>query len=470
MGYPPRQRWALALSGVLTEMNKAHHHELGGWGKNEHTRNWCTNTLKDFYGVTSQAEHADMVEYLWSEGHTASARAMLGEAGDTYKHELVRRNRAEIERAGLLAWDVGRLVAVMGWGVWAEYVKEDEAWPRLLAAAYRCQQAYGSWRAFGEAYELGRLFWSGGKQHDGTGKALEALNTKADSPWRTLEWGLDLGVAISQPARARYKRATCAHCGGQKARPSLTAYVYCDFCGELCDFDFMKACEAGAQRPGPAYEQLSAQVAPELAAARARGDRAGYAAVQERLFAAFVAACPKSVSPRAGDPAYLRAYCAYMAEAATLAAFDDEAARLDRAMHDAVARIQFVQVGGQHKVVPQTFGPMLEAVLARLTRTDALYTHAGTYTRHPDAAPPELQRKIDASLFAQGWLPYLDEAGARGLTERLRLDGDYAVAEPGPSTTIPCQRCGAGLAVVAGARRVVCEHCGHRLELAIAPR
>ena len=57
MGYPPRQLWALAVSGVLTELNSAHHHELGGWGHNEHTANWCRNTLKDFYGIESAEEH-----------------------------------------------------------------------------------------------------------------------------------------------------------------------------------------------------------------------------------------------------------------------------------------------------------------------------------------------------------------------------------------------------------------------------
>ena len=53
------------------------------------------------------------------------------------------------------------------------------------------------------------------------------------------------------------RNVRCPTCGAPKLTPAKTAYVYCDFCGSLTDYDFQKACEnPQSNMPGPAYEQL----------------------------------------------------------------------------------------------------------------------------------------------------------------------------------------------------------------------
>src|SRR3954469_2106999 len=37
------------------------------------------------------------------------------------------------------------------------------------------------------------------------------------------------------------KRARCVRCGAPKRLPSKTAYLYCDYCGALVDYDFRLA-------------------------------------------------------------------------------------------------------------------------------------------------------------------------------------------------------------------------------------
>jgi Zn finger protein HypA/HybF involved in hydrogenase expression len=67
------------------------------------------------------------------------------------------------------------------------------------------------------------------------------------------------------------KRCRCTVCGAPKKLTSVTAYVYCDYCGSLADFDLHRACE-GSTLPGPEYRSLVNGVQPQLKAARAAGD------------------------------------------------------------------------------------------------------------------------------------------------------------------------------------------------------
>ena len=76
MGHPPPKLWGLALAGILTEMNSAHHHELGMWGRNDNTVPWCRNSLRDFYGVEDKEAFAEMAQWLATTGHSAAARRM----------------------------------------------------------------------------------------------------------------------------------------------------------------------------------------------------------------------------------------------------------------------------------------------------------------------------------------------------------------------------------------------------------
>lgn len=473
MPYPERQLWALALAGVLNEINGAHHDELGGWGENEHTRAWCVSTLAKFYGVRSPQEHHETMKWLLGTGHSAEAKAVLASLGpdpraDDPKRAIVRANRAQIERAGLMAWDTGRVVAVVGWGAWAGYVSQQDAWQILLIAAARVQKLYDSWRSYGEAYELGRLFWSNGAPHDATRTAIDKLLGDPNSPWVKLPWSLDLGVTLLDPNKKveRYKRTVCPTCGAPKTRPSVTAYVYCDFCGALSDFDFAKACEKPLERPGPAYERIAAQLKPALDQALARGDQNAYRAAQIELYDNYVTMCPSSVPLRVKDPEYRKRYVAYVAEGATVTAFDAVASQHDAAVKQATARLSFqAPKPGMVRAEPASFDAFLDVFFPQQEYLAWLHEQRGVYAMQPDGATGELQRRIGYSMFCQGWLPMLDEARAAQLLARTGLATEYVEAEVKAGEPSSCGACGAPVGVLEGAKRVVCEHCGHKLDV-----
>lgn len=268
----------------------------------------------------------------------------------------------------------------------------------------------------------------------------------------------------NSPADLRYLASRCPACGTPKTRASATAYVYCDACGALADYDFRKACEQPMQMPGPVYRSLQERMAPKLAKALAAGDQDAYRKMQLQLFDAWVTACPNSVPVRVGDAEYRRAYVAHLAEAAMFAAFDAEAIRLGEAMNVAIAGLKWTAGARGAQVEAASFEKMYQTVHASLSYliSDAVLSQLPP---HPDEAPAFLQLRMSQAMFVQGWLPYLDEGSAQRLLERTGLAQEYRSAEPGNAGTAHCGHCKADVFIAEGARRGVCEACGHRLLL-----
>ena len=73
------------------------------------------------------------------------------------------------------------------------------------------------------------------------------------------------------------KQVACQACGAPKRLPWKTAYLYCDHCGALVDYDFRLA-NAGtnAGLTNTVFHRLIAPVQPDLDRARAAGDRGRY--------------------------------------------------------------------------------------------------------------------------------------------------------------------------------------------------
>jgi hypothetical protein len=453
-----RRSWILALAAVIDAVDRAKH------GDAVDDPAWCAKVLRERHRIDGADKLAKRLTWLEEQGDSAAARSVSpggNPKDDDARASVVRKHRGEIARAGLLAWDAAALVAVCRWAMRAGMLDDDAAWPRMLLMGHKVQQSFDSWKAFAAGYELGRLFTSGGQGHKATAQALATLSGEPDSPWQTLPWKLDLGVAGTR-ARARFRRAVCPGCGGIKTQPSRTAYVYCDFCGELCDFDFDLA---GAE-PSDAWQRESERFAQQMKQAYGRGDRAAYRAAQRRYWDAYVDAHPGTLSPRIADPEYRRAWCDYQADATTLWAFDDEGQRLDAALGEAAAGLSYLEVKRKPKIVPGAFTPVLDAFEARRAHAARLYQDSGVLARHPDGVTPIVSARIEAARFVQTWLPYLDEDTLRSTLARLGVGGDYdAAAAPGKRARVPCNRCGVTLDIAAGARRVVCEHCGHRLDL-----
>src|SRR5512138_2135562 len=85
-------------------------------------------------------------------------------------------------------------------------------------------------------------------------------------------------LPASLKANSRFiKRVNCSQCGAPKSLPSTTAYIYCDYCGSLMDYDFRMAnADTNAGLTNTVFHRLIATVQSSLMQAKARGDRRAY--------------------------------------------------------------------------------------------------------------------------------------------------------------------------------------------------
>ncbi|GDX79564.1 hypothetical protein LBMAG42_13750 [Deltaproteobacteria bacterium] len=466
----PAQRWALGLAAVLTELNKGFHHELGGWGAGDHTVGWCRGVLSKSWGVTDRESFDSALRYLWHVGHRTECLQVLANlpanpAEDDHKQAIAREHRTDLEGRGLLAWDLGRFVAVVGWGCWAGYIPESEAWRYLHGAATWAQRRYRSWEDYGRQYELGRIWWSG-EEDPRMEPILTKLLTDPQSPWITTPWGWPLGAAPPAPTPRRIKRTQCRGCGAPKQLPPLTGWVYCDHCGALTDWDFRTACSTpGSALPGPAYEAVLAAMRPKIEAARTKRDVAAMREAQIQVFTAWAEACPASLPPRAKQADYREKYVRYMAEAAVFSELDAEWRAAGADIAKLTTGIRFVGNPTKPKVAAEPFWKLTEAVERQVQRGQALHAEHGVVGMHPDGIPAELQSQLTWSVYAQGWVPMLDDANAQKLLDRTGLAGDYDTLPDIATRMHHCGSCKAELQTVPGAKCVVCEACGTRVDV-----
>jgi DNA-directed RNA polymerase subunit RPC12/RpoP len=279
-----------------------------------------------------------------------------------------------------------------------------------------------------------------------------------------MSWARQVMSILAPPQPGFVKRCTCVTCGAPKQLPSATAYVYCDYCASLVDFDLRQACE-GDTLPGPEYVALvnSSQAASQ--AAVAAGDRDGYRAIQERIFSAYVANVPMAVSHRArNDQGYRQAYVRYMAEAAVARAFDPAYQVLEAEMRQRVMGLRYTGNMLSPTVDPDSFWPMAGTLEKQIELSQAHYRSGGFADIDPDRGE-HLLPKMAWSGFCQGWLGMLPTDAAARLLQQTGLTSEYVPVAATRGQPRHCGGCGAEFTALPGANAIVCEGCGRTMHL-----
>jgi hypothetical protein len=325
-----------------------------------------------------------------------------------------------------------------------------------LAAQAR---AGGLRRSFADLARYGQVVAQVGAQQvstaqGGTGTAMQTGNVRGLLAALGMNWNSDYA-----------KRCTCRTCGGPKRLPSPSAYLYCDYCGALADYDFRKACDSTAL-PGPAYVNLANSMRATTDAAKAAGDQAAYREAQRRLFEAYVTECPQAVSHRVGDAKYRAGLVNYMAETAVVNDFDPAFSALAAEVIEKVKVLQWKGGLQDRKVAGPSFRVMADVLKKQLARANELSSSPTLRDMDPDRAAKEVRDHMSSSTFCQGWLPFLEADDAKWLISDWGLDAEYTKLEvPTDGENWHCGRCGGDVVVLPGAKVVVCDHCGNSLDV-----
>jgi len=275
-------------------------------------------------------------------------------------------------------------------------------------------------------------------------------------------------LPASLKAHSRYiKRVSCSQCGAPKSLPSKTAYIYCDYCGMLIDYDFRIAnADTNAGITNTIFHRIIAKVQGPLAEAKAATDREKYRELYRQVFSEWVQACPTAVSPRArNDAAFRDQLIAYFAECAVTKDLDPRQAPLETKMQTLAASLQRIPMGGEAWRVAGDFWAYAELFKEQMGLAYDLMQEMGVDAMDPDQAPPGVALKMEYSTFCQGWLPHLSPSDGQRLLKLYSLDADYDEVQPQQTTKRQCGSCGSDILRLEGARQVVCGNCGFTIDI-----
>jgi DNA-directed RNA polymerase subunit RPC12/RpoP len=263
------------------------------------------------------------------------------------------------------------------------------------------------------------------------------------------------------------KRVSCSQCGAPKSLPSATAYIYCDFCGALMDYDFrIGNANTNAGLSNTVYHRLIAPLQESMSQARARGDRDALRGFYRRVLSQWMQECPLAVSPRAkNDAAFHERELAYLVESYVTKDLDPRMAPIDAEMEKLAAAFRRIPVPGGAWLAAGDFWPYAELYKKQMILAYDFLHQTGVDAMDPDHPPAGVALRMEYSYFCQAWLPHLPPADGERLIKLYGLDGQYDEVKPQSTERHFCGACGGEMRTLPGARKVICEHCGHSIDI-----
>ncbi|HVU60865.1 MAG TPA: hypothetical protein VHD58_04320 [Mycobacteriales bacterium] len=271
----------------------------------------------------------------------------------------------------------------------------------------------------------------------------------------------------SVAARADFvKQVDCPQCGGTKRLPSVTAYLYCDYCGALMDYDFRMANAAtNAALTNTVYHHLAAPLQAPMIVARNATDADSLRECYRTIFTEWVKQCPQAVSPRCADEDFRARMVTYLVESAVAKDLDPAQQPLEAEMQVRANALVRVPMGDGAWRVENGFWEYAALFKRQMELTYAHLAEVGVLALDPDEAPPGVPLRMEFSTFCQGWIAHLSPEDGEKLLEMYGLRGEYTPYEQIDTDTTQCAGCGARLQTVPGATAVVCDGCGRKLDL-----
>ncbi len=264
------------------------------------------------------------------------------------------------------------------------------------------------------------------------------------------------------------KQVDCARCGAPKQLPTKTAYVYCDHCGALTDYDFRVGnFDSNAALSNQVYGMLVGPIQPTLDICSATGDRARYRALIRPVFVEWIRQCPYSNSPRAtSDPEFFERTVHYLVEAMVSRDFDPAIKGVERQLTAASAQLRRIPLpNGDYHISDEIW----QVAALYKQQMDLSYQRLqadGVLALDPEEAPVEVWLRMEYSYFCQNWLSKIPPANVDRFLDFFSLRGEYSQLKVVNAETKKCGGCGDEFKAVPGAQAVVCESCGRKLDLA----
>lgn len=209
--------WINSTYAILTKVNGGDVNQVGGYVKNASSTKLVTQLLEEWWEITDRQSAEKQLDWLLQEGHRQEFLESLHENHlETYTKEelqaaltdyseedqiyfnLMYDAYAQFGEHAIDAWDYCRAIQLLGYFYIADYYTYEEALDKSLEIGKSLQTIYDSWEEMAQSYLFGCQYWQGGDPNDPESDLskryaiLEELKSDADSPYQTLNWGMEL--------------------------------------------------------------------------------------------------------------------------------------------------------------------------------------------------------------------------------------------------------------------------------------
>ena len=176
---PEIEQYAIAFSSNLFELNKMFHLDFSNRISFLYARNYSKEILSDSWGVTDHDSLIEMFNSLEEYGHSGAYKELselLDKYPDKNVYEIavlehldilditrlmyVRGTRENTGPHGIEAWDRGREITILRWGIASGYISKEEALQLIEPVIEKLKNDYSSWTDYIEHYIMGRGFYA----------------------------------------------------------------------------------------------------------------------------------------------------------------------------------------------------------------------------------------------------------------------------------------------------------------------
>ncbi|WP_223275586.1 DUF1266 domain-containing protein [Paenibacillus elgii] len=216
------ERWCIALSAVLYEMNGLDPGNDYEWEATPKHFEMHKQSLQRDWGIETKDDLRRNLEWLAEEGHRKSfhkIRCFLSALSETEQtkyiesipkstnlhreHQIVKAYMNRLPAAGIAAWDFGRYAYLSRTGAFMGYISMETSLELVKPMITVAQQAYTGWREYGTGYLAGRQFWLAqptAASAQEMAAYIRNLLLSTDSLWNRLEWDMPLEETVGLPA------------------------------------------------------------------------------------------------------------------------------------------------------------------------------------------------------------------------------------------------------------------------------
>ncbi len=210
---PDVEKYAIAFSSNLFELNRQYH--LDFENRIQLTSNSANpkKLLKDSWGIEDYEGLVEMYNSLEEYGHSRAYKSLselldknpgkeplqiaineeLSMLDATRLH-FVNDTREKLGKHGIEAWDEGREIAILRWGISCGYISSPEAMKLIEPLVERIRNNYVSYNDFIAHYIMGRQFYAlydGNNEQLGQKAKQAALDAEAYIPFDSLKFFAD---------------------------------------------------------------------------------------------------------------------------------------------------------------------------------------------------------------------------------------------------------------------------------------